>query len=556
MAETNSKYDVFISYRRKTGVNDARLLQQALKTRGYEVFFDYDSLRVGKFDEKIFEAIKEAAVFILMLTEGALDGCANEEDWVRAEIESAIDNGKQIIPVSPSDQELSFPDNLPTKLKEIPLLQVSELNKTSLFDESVDKIVQNCFPEYLARRRSSLLKVGVSTKVLQLSGQDWERERYKSPNDSTVLDGIEQSIDCETRIFVQPSEEVRTYLKGLKPTEREASSGFRVVEIGDETILLSDAVNNALLKSGADAMRVDVLAESGNPYSKALERKDATASHVLEWKRKQSRGNFRNESKIGLATDIVLDENGNLPAVVSVFKTDYFASYRTNELPTMDVFEEGDGGISRIWAGNEHFPVVVDQNGVPGMTPFLDPGYSNHLGGNTLGVTDDGHLVLWLQSNKAERSRNRWAPTGSGSLDWSDLDANGSLLRTIQNGAARELREECRIINDAISIVTKVIGFYRWCSRGGLPGFLCVSRIGCEVSRLSPDTSEVNIISGHPMIGLRPARNKARLIDTVQDILDGSANLHCPLSTPLVANLMAVRAALSSGSGELEFLFQ
>lgn len=152
MAKTNSQYDVFISYRRKSGVDDARLLQQALKARGYEVFFDYDSLRVGKFDEKIFEAIKEAAVFILMLTEGALDGCANEEDWVRAEIECAIDNRRQIIPVLPSNHKLSFPDNLPPELSVIPLLQVSELNKASLFDESVDKIVQNSFPDYLIKR--------------------------------------------------------------------------------------------------------------------------------------------------------------------------------------------------------------------------------------------------------------------------------------------------------------------------------------------------------------------------------------------------------------------
>ena len=60
------KYDVFISYRRKTGADDARLLQQALRARGYEVFFDYESLRDGKFDERIFAAIDEAPVFILM----------------------------------------------------------------------------------------------------------------------------------------------------------------------------------------------------------------------------------------------------------------------------------------------------------------------------------------------------------------------------------------------------------------------------------------------------------------------------------------------------------
>ena len=38
------QYDVFISYHRATGADDARLLQQALKARGYNVFFDYDSL--------------------------------------------------------------------------------------------------------------------------------------------------------------------------------------------------------------------------------------------------------------------------------------------------------------------------------------------------------------------------------------------------------------------------------------------------------------------------------------------------------------------------------
>ena len=54
MVKANSQYDVFISYRRETGANDARLLQQALKARGYTVFFDYDSLRDGKFDKKIF----------------------------------------------------------------------------------------------------------------------------------------------------------------------------------------------------------------------------------------------------------------------------------------------------------------------------------------------------------------------------------------------------------------------------------------------------------------------------------------------------------------------
>ena len=43
LEERNGKkkaFDVFISYRRETGADDARLLQQALRERGYNVFFD------------------------------------------------------------------------------------------------------------------------------------------------------------------------------------------------------------------------------------------------------------------------------------------------------------------------------------------------------------------------------------------------------------------------------------------------------------------------------------------------------------------------------------
>ena len=146
-------YDVFISYRRETGADDARLLQQALKARGYNVFFDYDSLRDGKFDEKIFEAIDEAPVFVLLLTERALDRCVNADDWVRLEIERAIAKGKKIISVAPSDQKWDFPENLPGSLGVVKAQQASELNKASLFEESINKMIDERFPLQLKRKK-------------------------------------------------------------------------------------------------------------------------------------------------------------------------------------------------------------------------------------------------------------------------------------------------------------------------------------------------------------------------------------------------------------------
>jgi len=148
-------YDVFISYRRETGADDARLLQQALRARGYNVFFDYDSLRDGKFDKKIFEAIDEAPVFVLMLTERSLDRCVNENDWVRLEIERAAAKGRKIISVVPSDQKWSFPEQLPDSLLAVKTEQASELNKASLFEESIDKMVEERFPVSLKIKRKS-----------------------------------------------------------------------------------------------------------------------------------------------------------------------------------------------------------------------------------------------------------------------------------------------------------------------------------------------------------------------------------------------------------------
>ena len=76
-------YDVFISYRRKTGADVARLLQQALKARGFNVFFDYETLRDGNFDERIYMAIEDAPIFLLVLSSEALDRCNYNDDWVR-----------------------------------------------------------------------------------------------------------------------------------------------------------------------------------------------------------------------------------------------------------------------------------------------------------------------------------------------------------------------------------------------------------------------------------------------------------------------------------------
>lgn len=158
--QQSSRFEVFISYRRKNGAQTARTLYYALKSIGIRAFFDYNSIRSGKFNEAIYDAINQADCFILLLTPGALDNCVQHEgDWVRKEIEYAITRGKVIIPVSPTNQGVTsaLPPALPPLMEDaLRNLQISRLDTEDLFVESLYKIISDRFPNDLCDRHANL----------------------------------------------------------------------------------------------------------------------------------------------------------------------------------------------------------------------------------------------------------------------------------------------------------------------------------------------------------------------------------------------------------------
>ena len=112
------KYDLFISYRRDGGEVTARILRDSLTELGYRVFFDVESLRSGAFNTKLYSVIDECNDFILVLSPNALDRCKNQDDWVRREIEYALEKKKNVVPILLRNFE--FPDDLPLSLKDLP----------------------------------------------------------------------------------------------------------------------------------------------------------------------------------------------------------------------------------------------------------------------------------------------------------------------------------------------------------------------------------------------------------------------------------------------------
>ena len=89
---------VFISYRR-TNIPWALAIFQNLTQHGYDVFFDYNGIASGDFERVILGNIKARAHFLVLLTPSALERCADPADWLRREIDTALESQRNTVPL-------------------------------------------------------------------------------------------------------------------------------------------------------------------------------------------------------------------------------------------------------------------------------------------------------------------------------------------------------------------------------------------------------------------------------------------------------------------------
>ena len=97
-----TKYDVFISYRRKGGSEKAQLVKSELKQRGVEeerIFLDTHSLHDGDFEQKIKVAIEQSQSVVVIISNGCFDEMKETDFWYM-EIKEALQQGKKVVPIS------------------------------------------------------------------------------------------------------------------------------------------------------------------------------------------------------------------------------------------------------------------------------------------------------------------------------------------------------------------------------------------------------------------------------------------------------------------------
>jgi tetratricopeptide (TPR) repeat protein len=89
---------VFLSYRR-TNVAWALAIYQNLKHEGFDVFFDFQGIASGDSETVILEHVRARAHFLVLLTPSALERCGEPGDWLRREIETALETKRNIVPL-------------------------------------------------------------------------------------------------------------------------------------------------------------------------------------------------------------------------------------------------------------------------------------------------------------------------------------------------------------------------------------------------------------------------------------------------------------------------
>jgi tetratricopeptide (TPR) repeat protein len=142
---------VFISYRRDAvGRPFARSLESALTQRGYDVFLDVDGIEAGSWEQQIRNEVPSRAHFLLLLTPGALDRCADDDDWLRREFELARSSGRNIVPVREESVDLgAMKTHAPESMQAVFSYQAADLRHGSS-KADIDDLVQRYIPPHKA----------------------------------------------------------------------------------------------------------------------------------------------------------------------------------------------------------------------------------------------------------------------------------------------------------------------------------------------------------------------------------------------------------------------
>jgi hypothetical protein len=243
-----------------------------------------------------------------------------------------------------------------------------------------------------------------------------------------------------------------------------------------------------------------------------------------------------NEKKVGFGSQLRPDTRE-----VLIYPTDYFTGMCTADLTENDLHERtADGKCGGKYRGIERSSYLQRDESLE-ILDFQDTSKpcSIHGGIEVWAISSDGYLRIALQNKFAQVSQYMRAPSGSGSMDWTDLEGSTTLKQLILRAAKRELLEEQA--NDPSSELgvarMEVIGFFRMLHRGAKPQFVVLAKLDSPISAMRNDPSEVDIVQPFP------ARSFTELSSSAESMLKSASYQD---SVPYVGAVLCLQQAIKN----------
>jgi tetratricopeptide (TPR) repeat protein len=228
---------VFISYRR-TNSFMARAVYQSLTAKGYDAFFDFEGINSGDFEQIILGNLKARAHFLVILTPSALERCNEPGDWLRREIELAIDEKRNIVPLFFEGFNFSSPAIAQYMVGKMAMLKnYNGLNvPADYFNEAIDRLINRYLNVPLdgvlhplsknAQRGADVQKAAVEKATVvtenDLSAEAWFEQGYKQGEAGLYDDAIKNYTEAIQR---QPEYPRAFYNRGVNRAKKGDFAG-------------------------------------------------------------------------------------------------------------------------------------------------------------------------------------------------------------------------------------------------------------------------------------------------------------------------------------------
>ncbi len=242
---------------------------------------------------------------------------------------------------------------------------------------------------------------------------------------------------------------------------------YKVLSVqGTSLILYSDRIN-AILR-GSDPIQLHISKRKKVKVEKYIKTYRDILLPFLNCKWHEvvnNNGLFYNENKLCMASEI--ERNEDVYAVM-VNKGSYYDSFLTNNIYNLRMSHQNGFDIEPPYNAKNYAIHTFDVSLL-----------NNHIGVSTLAVSKDGFTVMLRHNNRSAMFTDKLLPSGSGSMDYSDMKGQSDLRGCVTCAAERELSEETSIKEEMI-VSSEVLGFYRDLNRGGKPEFCCLTRLNCN----------------------------------------------------------------------------